>query len=169
MSAYLLDTSAIVAHLRREPGGARVQSLFEDAAARIWVAASSLLELDAAMRSKGVNPVRREEIVSLYGGRIADVAPVDCAAAMEAIRLCASVSERIPAMDALIAGCAMARKAVLVHRDPHYDAIPPELLRVLRLEETAPPGTSPDVRDIVKEPLPSYRTGHHRKKERKKT
>lgn len=42
---YLLDTSALLAHYRQEAGWEEVQTLFEDSAAELLLAAVSFAEL----------------------------------------------------------------------------------------------------------------------------
>ncbi len=44
-------------------------------------------------------------------------------------------TKRLPTIDALIAATAVQNKAVLVHRDPHFEAIPIEQLQQLKLPE----------------------------------
>ena len=47
----------------------------------------------------------------------------------EAIRLRTSATAHVAAMDVLIAATAAVKKATLVHRDPHFAAIPGSLLK----------------------------------------
>ena len=46
----------------------------------------------------------------------------------EAIRLRTSATARVAVMDILIAAAASVKNATLVHRDPHFAAIPSNLL-----------------------------------------
>ena len=162
---YLLDTSAILAHFLKEPGHWQVQELFEDHTASILLATISLLELDSVLRSGIHDDGRRRDMVDLYGGRLAEVVPVDRMAVMKAISLRNASTRRIPAMDALVAGCASACSATLVHRDPHFDAIPSERLAVLRLTDGPEPAPAQEAPPSVKEHRGSYvtrkRTRHH--------
>ena len=50
-----------------------------------------------------------------------------------------SCPNRLPLVDALIAGCATAAGLTLVHRDSHLDAIPTAVLAVLRLPDKLRP------------------------------
>lgn len=158
MTTYLLDTSAAMAHVYREPGHAQVHALLEDHTATVLLAAPSLLEMNAALKRRIADAGQRRAVMDLYGGRLAEVISVDRAAAMAAIEITGASAKRLPAFDALIAGCAVARNAILVHRDPHFDAIPPERLRVLRLSDAPEPPTSADVPPVVKEKRASYKT-----------
>jgi predicted nucleic acid-binding protein len=54
---------------------------------------------------------------------------VDASVAWESDRLQRSTPTRLPLPDALIAACAAASKAVLVHRDAHMRAIPSDQLQ----------------------------------------
>jgi predicted nucleic acid-binding protein len=55
--------------------------------------------------------------------------PVDNTVARAAFELKRDTSHRLPAIDALIAACAKAHDAILVHRDPHISHIPAHLLK----------------------------------------
>ncbi|MFN0068870.1 MAG: PIN domain-containing protein [Limisphaerales bacterium] len=55
------------------------------------------------------------------------------AEARAALRLREAATRRLPLADSLIAGCAVAANAALVHRDPHFAAIPPKLLKQMVL------------------------------------
>jgi predicted nucleic acid-binding protein len=57
------------------------------------------------------------------------VVPIDTAAAEASIRLRRQCRERLPMVDALIAGCAMLHGFVLVHRNDHLASIPKSILR----------------------------------------
>ena len=49
--------------------------------------------------------------------------------ALAAFAMGCRTPRRLPLVDALMAAVAQARNALLVHRDEHMRAIPPELLR----------------------------------------
>jgi hypothetical protein len=53
----------------------------------------------------------------------------------EAVRLRISATARASAMDTLIAATSSVRGAMLVHRDPHFTAIPTSILK----QEMLPP------------------------------
>ena len=144
MRTYLLDTSAILAHYLSEEGSAKVQALLDEPAAIVLVAAPVLLELDGSLMRKGAGEVARHSVVNEYGTRLAETVSVDKEVALSAVALRKSASERLPAMGALIAGCALANEAVLVHRDPHYDNIPREALETWNILKSGeyPDGSS---------------------------
>lgn len=158
MNAYLLDTSAILAHCLGEAGSARVQALFDDEDAALWLAAPSLLELDTALRSRGVSVEERCRVLDRYGTELLDIVSMDEVVARRAIAIRDATATRLPTIDALIAACAAICGAVLVHRDAHFDAIPEAVLARRRLSrEDDAEATSADVRNAVKETRPRYR------------
>ena len=77
-----------------------------------------------------------------------------------------SADTRLPLIDALIAGCARAHSAVLVHRDPHMSSIPHEVVAQVVLPPKAAP-TSPadaaasDRSGFATEPEPPRYAGVH--------
>jgi predicted nucleic acid-binding protein len=165
MSAYLLDTSAVVAHYRKEVGHARVQALFDDDDAVLWIAVPSLLELDACLRDIGIEEAVRRKIVNDYAGELVHVVTVDERVARRAIEIRDVAVGRLPAVDALIAACAAICGAVLVHRDAHFDTIPLEVLPRLRLsaqDDDSALSTGSDNR--VKEARLTYKTVRARQK-----
>ena len=54
---------------------------------------------------------------------------MDEAVRSEAIRLRTSATAHVAAMDVLIAAAASLKNATLVHRDPHFTAIPGSFLK----------------------------------------
>ena len=64
-----------------------------------------------------------------YRALLNEVVNVDEVVRSEAVRLRISASARVASMDALIAASASLRTATLVHRDPHFAAIPSQLLK----------------------------------------
>ncbi len=54
---------------------------------------------------------------------------MDEAVRSEAIRLRTSATANVAAMDVLIAAAASLKNSTLVHRDPHFAAIPPDFLK----------------------------------------
>jgi predicted nucleic acid-binding protein len=126
---YLLDTSALLAHHRREAGGEAVQALFEAEDAELILASVSLTEFGRRLRELGASEAEAEETISSYQLLFAEVVAVDAAVARAAFLIGCRTPRRLPLADALIAAAAQARGAVLVHRDEHMRAIPPGLVR----------------------------------------
>jgi len=124
----VLDTSALLAHAFQEAGWERVREILRDERAVLGLSAAVLFELHLRFHTRGVldhHPHAVAEYESLF-----DVAiPVDNAVATLAFELKRDTPERLPAIDALIAASAKLHDAVLVHRDPHFGAIPNHLLK----------------------------------------
>lgn len=125
----LLDTSALLIHFFKEPGGDRVQELLADESNVILISSVSITELARRLVAMGYG-VDEANTTSLSYASLADrVLPVDTAAAVRAFELSSLSRERIPLTDALIAACASIGSAALVHRDAHFRTIPADLLQ----------------------------------------
>lgn len=128
MLTHLLDTSAWIAHIQREPGWQRVRNLLLNKDYQVGISTLSLVELYGRLRSFG-----REqdflEILEDFRGFFAQIVPVGESIALQAITLRETASHRIPTVDAIIAATAAQHGALLVHRDPHFLAIPNDLLK----------------------------------------
>jgi len=132
---HLLDTSALLAHYLAEPGATRVQALFEDAAVMTGTSILALFELDLRLHQLGIDAETRAAELNRYRALLIEVVNVDEVIRSEGVRLRTSATARTSAIDALIAATASARGATLVHRDPHFTAIPASLLK----QEMLPP------------------------------
>ena len=124
---HLLDTSAVLTHLRQEQGWEEVQAIFESAEAEVLLSAVSVAELGRRLRALGAAPDEIEATLDAYSF-ILRVVPVDAPVARVAIEVAAAASARLPLADALIAASAIVASACLVHRDAHMSGIPRALL-----------------------------------------
>jgi len=131
---HVLDTSALLAHYLAEPGAERVQALFEDHAVVAGTSILSLYEFELRLHQLGVDTATRTRELSRYRALLDEVVDVDEAVRSEAIRLRTGATAHVSAMDVLIAATASLKHATLLHRDPHFDAIPTNLLK----QETLP-------------------------------
>jgi len=132
---YLLDTSALLAHFRQEAGWEQVQSLFESKDTEAIVTSVSFTEFGRRLVDLGATVSAAETILSNYDLLLNHIATVDLGVAMAAFQLGSQTPQRLPLIDALICGAAQVHDAVLVHRDAHMAAIPPELLRQVNLAD----------------------------------
>lgn len=132
---HLLDTSALLAHYLAEPGADRVQALFEDESAMPGTSILALFEFELRLRQLGMDAETRAKELARYRALLDEVVDVNESVRAEAIRLRASASAHVAAMDVLIAATASSSGATLLHRDPHFAAIPANLLR----QEMLPP------------------------------
>lgn len=132
MVTYVLDTSAWLAHLFQETGAKQVTELFSESDRKIGVSVASLVEVYGRLRSVG-----REgdfnQAVELYRDLFDAFIPVTEAVALQAVQLRTAASGRLPTIDSLIAATALLEGAILVHRDPHFAAVPAGLLEQLPL------------------------------------
>ncbi|RIK35210.1 MAG: hypothetical protein DCC55_31035 [Chloroflexi bacterium] len=125
---YVLDTSALLAHYRQEPGWEEAQALFETDDAELSIASVSLTEFGRRLRELGANEAEVETTLANYQLLFTEVISVDTAVAKAAFVIGCHTPQRLPLVDTLIAACAQARSAVLVHRDEHMRAIPEEIV-----------------------------------------
>ena len=126
---HLLDTSALLAHYLAEPGAASVQALFENEGASAGTSILVLFEFELRLHQIGVDDPTRARDLARYRALLSEVVNVGEAVRSEAIRLRTNATARISAMDILIAATASSCDATLVHRDPHFAAIPPCFMR----------------------------------------
>lgn len=120
---YLLDTSALLAHYREEAGAAEVQALFENDDASIAIASITITEFSRRMTALGSAPEEALASLENYGRIFSAIVPIDGRIARQAVFLGLEAQRRIPLADALIAAAAQSLNAVLVHRDPHFQAL----------------------------------------------
>lgn len=126
--SHILDTSAWLIHLLREPGSERVTELFRSAENQVGIAVVSLPEIHGRLKSLG----REREfsrIVDYYRLLITVFLPVTEAIALHSVELRSAASSRLPSIDSLIAATAALQGAVLVHRDEHFLSIPEDSLK----------------------------------------
>lgn len=138
MMKLLLDTSAILAHLRNEPGGDRLQKLFAVDTVTFLLCSVSLAELPMRLRALGASPAEAAQTLEEILQLVDEVAPVDEKVAREADRLSQVSGASLPLVDALIAAAASRNRAVLVHCNPRLHALPADLLPQISLVAQAP-------------------------------
>ena len=126
---HLLDTSALLAHYLAEPGAEHVQALFEDEAVATGTSILALYEFELRLHHFGLDAATRAMELNRYRALLNEVVDVTEAVRAEAIRLRTKATAHVAAMDVLIAASASMNHATLVHRDPHFAAIPTNLLK----------------------------------------
>ena len=127
--SYLLDTSAWLAHYRKERGSERVQALFRESENRILLASVSVTEFSRRLRDLGASIQQIRETLTRYRHIIWKIVPVDGAVAMSAFEILHHTPQRLPLVDAIIAAAAQSESACLVHRDKHMRSISPLFVR----------------------------------------
>ena len=141
---HVLDTSAILAHYFDEPGAALVEELWQDSGNRVGICVLTLPELKGRLAAEVPDRQEVERTFSQYVDDLTVNLIVDRAVAESAMLLRESADTRLPLIDALIAGCARAHSAVLVHRDPHMSSIPQEMVTQVVLPPKAVPASPTD-------------------------
>lgn len=134
MPRYLLDTSALLAHFRKESGWQGAHTVFEAPDTEIYLASPSLTEFARRLLALGFSPAITDEVIATYRLLVNDVVAIDESIAMSAIVLGRATPSRLPLADALIAAAAKSRGAILLHRDGHFSAIPGDLVEQQMLD-----------------------------------
>lgn len=132
---HLLDTSAILAHYLGEPGAETVSELLAGGSEVACLAAPSWAELERRLAELIPDPKEAERIWRHYTQSLCGMLSLDQEAALAAIRIRRRALQRIPLVDALIAGTAAFHGLILVHRDLHMDSIPAATVKSLRLPD----------------------------------
>lgn len=132
---HLLDTTALLAHYLAEKGGSRVQELFENDSCITGASVLSFYEFELRLHILKTDAKTRINVTTKYKALLDEVVDIDLSVISEALRLRISATSQISAIDTLIASCASLNGATLVHRDPHFGAIPSSFLK----QEVLPP------------------------------
>ena len=136
---FLLDTSALLAHSRKEQGWARVQALLEESDSEILAASISLTEFARRLRELGATVDEARQTVGDYLELLDEVVTVDERIAFTAFDIGCALEKRLPLADALIAAAARERGACLVHRDQHMAPISADVVKQIDLAEEPRP------------------------------
>lgn len=132
---YLLDTSALLAHYRNESGAQRVQELFTEEGAKIFIASVSIPEFARRLRDLGQNEEQVQLVLTDYRQALDGVITIDELVAESSVEMMQHIKVRLPLVDALISAAARVSGATLVHRDIHMSSIPIDLLPSLDLAQ----------------------------------
>ena len=124
----LLDTSALLAFLLNEPDADRVESFIFDSPGETAVSFASWVEVQGRLKALGLSSeqieaqmadARKLPIVTLWPDE----------ATLQAM-LQIKTSGYFPFADTLIAATAQAHKLTLVHKDQHFDSLPPSIRQI---------------------------------------
>ncbi len=132
---YLLDTSALMAHVLSEPGWETVDRLLQDHSRDVAISVITWLEFNVLTRAIAPEIGDAEEVLALYRELLAEAIPVSRGIAEAALALRLLSPQRLPTADALIAATAEAQGATLVHRDPHLAGISGKRVKQICLPE----------------------------------
>jgi predicted nucleic acid-binding protein len=118
-SPVLLDSSAVFALIEDEAGADRVEEVLREGDALLpWLA---LLEVHYITRQEAGEEEADRRLVLLKGSGCEIVWEVDEALVLAASAL--KAEHRLSLADALIAAYARRRGAVLLHKDPEFEAV----------------------------------------------
>ena len=105
---YLFDTSALLAHYRRESGWQQVQAIFDDDAADILLASVTLTEFARRLRELGASDAEARQTAEDYRLLVNDVVAIDDRLAFAAFDLARATPKRLPLVDSLIAAAPVS-------------------------------------------------------------
>lgn len=130
----LLDSSAWLAHLFAEPGIEQITELFDNPQNEVNISSLSIVEVYGRLKAIG-RQTHWAAVWQTYSGLFDKILSVDAEIAHQAVILREATPHRLPTIDALIAATAVSHHLSLVHRDPHFAAIPHTLLSQIALPE----------------------------------
>lgn len=121
---HVLDSSAILADIFGEPGANRVNELMNDPNVIASVSVLTLFETyTTVLHRTGSDALARQAVATLKAA-LSELAPISEAIVELAMDLRNAATSRIATVDCLIAATAVQHGAILVHRDPHFAALP---------------------------------------------
>lgn len=138
MITHVLDTSALLAHYLREPGGEDVNVILARGPEETGVSLVTLVELRGRLAELVADATEAERAFKLYTETLTTTVPFTRATADAAMELRAATRPRLPLVDALIAASAKQHGATLVHRDPHMAGISATLVNQWMLPPKPP-------------------------------
>ena len=116
---YVLDTSAILAFIENEPGAERVETvLYQES---VWLPWIVLLETYYISRQEQSKAEANLRYALLKQTPATIIWQADEAVMLKAARLKAGY--RLSLADAIIAAFAIRKKAILLHKDPEFEAV----------------------------------------------
>jgi predicted nucleic acid-binding protein len=117
--SFLLDTSALLTLIEDEPGAERVEQLLRTASIVIpWMCIFEVTYV--TQQERGVTEAERRYAL-LRSLPVTHLWEHDEALLLTAARLKAQF--RLPLADTIIAACALRGNAILVHKDPQFEAL----------------------------------------------
>lgn len=124
---YLLDSSALLAFYFGESGTQRVREILADDQTDVSLSVLTAAEFWSRLRAEGWEGAFDSEW-RLVSEAVSAIIPISLEVVLLSITLRAAATARLPQIDALIAATAALQGATLIHRDPHFMAIPAHLL-----------------------------------------
>lgn len=121
---YLLDSSAALADIFGEPGTDRVRQLVDDPLTVVGISVLTLYEAYTAVLHRTGSEEQSREAVAILRAAMHEVVPVTEEIVDLAMELRQAATARIATADCIIGATAAYHGATLVHRDPHFAALP---------------------------------------------
>ena len=116
---YVLDTSALLTLIEDEPGAVRVEQVLRSENVLIpWMCSLEVVYI--TQQERGVAEAERRYAL-LKALPVTHLWELEEALLLMAARLKASY--RLSLADTIIAACAIRERAILLHKDPQYDAL----------------------------------------------
>lgn len=133
MITHIFDTSALLAHYFDEDGSEQVQRIWEEHPETIGVCVVTIPEFRGRLRAEIDNSDEIQYAAERYFSFLTQSIQIDRAVAELTDHVRVTAIKRIPLIDALIAACARAADALLVHKDPHFMTLPKNVVNQLYL------------------------------------
>lgn len=121
---HLFDTSATPAQYFDENGASRIDALLKNPNVISGVSILALYEVYTTILHRSSSDEVATQAVETIREAVSEVLPVTEAVLVTALDLRRASSARIALADILMAATAVRAGAVLVHRDPHFAALP---------------------------------------------
>lgn len=116
---YVLDTSALLTLIEDEPGAVRVEQVLRSEIVLIpWMCSLEIVYITQQERGVAESERRYALLKALPAKHLWEL---DEALLLTAARLKASY--RLSLADTIIAACVIRERAILLHKDPQYDAL----------------------------------------------
>ena len=131
--AHLLDTSALLAHLLKEPGEDIVEHCLSAGGGRSAVSIVSWVEFQLIISRSSYPKADAQKMIGFYRDAIGVPLPIDAAVGNTAVALRALCPARVHLTDLLKAACAKTHGLKLVYRDKHIRGIPEKALPQIKL------------------------------------
>lgn len=130
---YLLDTSAMLAHLLQENGAEIVEHCMSSEGGLAAVSVISWVEFQFFLIRSDYSKTDTHKIIGCYHDALGNPLPIDETVGQTAIHLRAQSQCRIHLTDLLIAACAKTHSLKLIYRDQHIEGIPEKALPQIKL------------------------------------
>jgi len=120
MRRWHFDSSALLAFWLGEPDSVRVSEILANSESEILICSLSFAEAGRKSIELGATDLETSKMLDLFKSIATEIVVVDEAIARLSLYLSQNSATRLPFADSLIAACAHAKNATLLHRDKHF-------------------------------------------------